>query len=98
MQPEGKLVVAGDGFVGWHALNDTIMGAEQRQLQREPGRSALLGELIEQGGGFVSVRSPCFRHRLISLVSLRFALIWPAMAAATSWRWPVPMGWRVSPS
>ena len=42
------------------------------------------GELIEQDGCFVSVRSPLFSPRLAS--------IWPAMATTTYWRWHVPIG------
>jgi hypothetical protein len=55
------LVVAGDGFSGWHALNDTVMGG------RSSGRCSvssqglrLEAEVVEAGGGFVSCRSPVF--------------------------------------
>jgi hypothetical protein len=60
-QPGEKLVVSGDAFVGWHALNDTIMGGRSSG-SCSVGRAGLRfsGELIEQGGGFVSVRSPLF--------------------------------------
>jgi hypothetical protein len=60
-QPEEKLVVAGDGFVGWHALNDTIMGGRSSgSCNVSQAGLRFSGELIEQGGGFVSVRSPLF--------------------------------------
>ena len=60
-QPEEKLVVAGDGFVGWHALNDTIMGGRSSgSCTVSQAGLRFSGELIEQGGGFVSVRSPLF--------------------------------------
>jgi hypothetical protein len=60
-QPEGKLVVAGDGFAGWHALNDTIMGGRSSgSCSVSQAGLRFSGELIEQGGGFVSVRSPLF--------------------------------------
>lgn len=60
-QSEVKLVVGGDGFAGWHALNDTIMGGRSRgSCHVSPNGLQFTGELIEQGGGFVSVRSPLF--------------------------------------
>ena len=60
-QADEKLVVAGDGFAGWHALNDTIMGGRSSgTCSVTPRGLHFSGELIEQGGGFVSVRSPLF--------------------------------------
>jgi hypothetical protein len=55
------LVVAGDGFSGWHALNDTVMGGRSSGecLVSERGLT-LDAEVVEQGGGFVSCRSPLF--------------------------------------
>ena len=55
------LVVAGDGFAGWHSLNDTIMGGRS-QGQCQSGSSGLLmtAEVVAEGGGFVSCRSPLF--------------------------------------
>jgi hypothetical protein len=56
-----KLVVGGEGFAGWHALNDTIMGGRSSGSCRvNQNGLRFTGELIEQGGGFVSVRSPLF--------------------------------------
>lgn len=55
------LVVAGDGFAGWHALNDTIMGGRSSgTCSVSPAGLHFSGELVEAGGGFVSVRSPLF--------------------------------------
>jgi hypothetical protein len=60
-QAEGKQVVAGEGFAGWHALNDTIMGGRsQGSCSVSQAGLRFTGELIEAGGGFVSVRSPLF--------------------------------------
>ncbi|MEB3322799.1 MAG: CIA30 family protein [Synechococcaceae cyanobacterium] len=54
-------VVAGDGFSGWHALNDTVMGGRSSgACQATAGGLVLEAEVVEQGGGFVSVRSPLF--------------------------------------
>jgi hypothetical protein len=55
------LVVAGDGFSGWHALNDTVMGGRSSGecLVSERGLT-LDAVVVEQGGGFVSCRSPLF--------------------------------------
>ena len=54
-------LVAADGFNGWHALNDTVMGG------RSSGRCVTTtqglvfdAEVVETGGGFVSCRSPLF--------------------------------------
>lgn len=56
-----RLVVGGEGFAGWHALNDTIMGGRSSG-SCTVGLAGLCfdGELVEQGGGFISVRSPLF--------------------------------------
>ena len=54
-------VVAGEGFSGWHALNDTIMGGRSSGSTR-CGAYGLdfNGVVVAEGGGFVSVRSPLF--------------------------------------
>lgn len=63
MPPGGTslLVVAGDGFAGWHSLNDTIMGGRS-QGQCQSGSTGLVmnAEVVAEGGGFVSCRSPLF--------------------------------------
>lgn len=58
---QDRLVVAGEGFAGWHALNDTIMGGRSSgTCGVSPRGLAFDGELVEEGGGFISVRSPLF--------------------------------------
>ncbi len=55
------LVVSGDGFSGWLALNDTIMGGSSSGVCRSgPDGLVLEAEVVEAGGGFVSCRSPLF--------------------------------------
>lgn len=58
---ERRTVVGGDGFAGWHALNDTIMGGRSSGECR-CGSYGLdfNAQVVEAGGGFVSVRSPLF--------------------------------------
>ncbi len=52
-------ITAGDGFSGWHALNDTIMGGRsQGQCLVGPAGLVFEGEVIAEGGGFISCRSP----------------------------------------
>ncbi|MEY4353383.1 MAG: hypothetical protein RLZZ609_1624 [Cyanobacteriota bacterium] len=54
-------VVRGNAFSGWHALNDTVMGGQSRgQCSVSTQGLRFEGEVVEQGGGFVSVRSPLF--------------------------------------
>ncbi len=54
-------VVAGDGFSGWHALNDTVMGGGSSGECRASDRGLIFDAVVvEQGGGFVSCRSPLF--------------------------------------
>jgi hypothetical protein len=54
-------ISAGDGFSGWHALNDTIMGGRsQGQCRVGPGGLVFTGEVIAEGGGFISCRSPVY--------------------------------------
>jgi hypothetical protein len=54
-------IAAGDGFSGWHALNDTVMGGRSQGSCRI-GLHGLefQGLLVEEGGGFISCRSPLF--------------------------------------
>lgn len=55
------VVVAGDGFGGWQSLNDTIMGGQSQGSCRSGSAGLVMeAEVIEQGGGFVSCRSPQF--------------------------------------
>lgn len=54
-------IAAGDGFSGWHALNDTVMGGRSQGSCRI-GLQGLEfeGTLVEERGGFISCRSPLF--------------------------------------
>jgi hypothetical protein len=54
-------LVSAAGFSGWHALNDRIMGGSSSG-SCQAGASGLVftGELIAEGGGFISCRSPLF--------------------------------------
>ncbi|KEF43471.1 MAG: epimerase [Cyanobium sp. CACIAM 14] len=55
------LVVGGDGFSGWQALNDTVMGGRSSGRCLVSSRGLRLeAEVVEAGGGFVSCRSPLF--------------------------------------
>lgn len=55
------LVVGGAGFAGWHALNDTIMGGRSSgTCHTGPSGLRFEAEVVAEGGGFVSVRSPLF--------------------------------------
>lgn len=55
------VIVEGSGFSGWHALNDTIMGGRSQGTTRVDSEGLTFeAEVIETGGGFVSVRSPLF--------------------------------------
>ena len=50
-------VIRGDGFSGWHALNDTVMGGRSTGLCTVSSRGLRLeAEVVEDGGGFVSCR------------------------------------------
>jgi hypothetical protein len=54
-------VVQGEAFVGWHALNDTIMGGRSSGACRVGSHGLVFdAEVVEAGGGFVSLRSPLF--------------------------------------
>lgn len=61
-QGDGSLlVVAGDGFAGWHSLNDTIMGGRSQGSCRSGSTGLVMtAEVVAEGGGFVSCRSPLF--------------------------------------
>ena len=61
MQPPAseQILFQGSDFADWASLNDTIMGGRSRAGCRSSAEGLILeGELVEQGGGFVSCRSP----------------------------------------
>ena len=52
-------LIEGPEFSDWKSLNDTIMGGASRANCRSTDKGLLLeGNLVEEGGGFVSCRSP----------------------------------------
>lgn len=54
-------IAAGDGFSGWHALNDTVMGGRSQGSVRVDSQGLVFeGQVVEEGGGFISCRSPLF--------------------------------------
>ncbi|MEB3173251.1 MAG: CIA30 family protein [Cyanobacteriota bacterium] len=58
--PADRVLFSGEGFAGWHALNDPIMGGRSSGSVAINSGDGLIfnGEVVEQGGGFISVRSP----------------------------------------
>ncbi len=57
--PESSVQNRLSNFSGWKSLNDSIMGgSSQAGCRVSPEGMILEGELVEQGGGFVSCRSP----------------------------------------
>lgn len=63
MGPWSELVVlviaGGDGFSGWSTLNDTVMGGRSQGSCRVTSEGLVLeAEVVAEGGGFVSCRSP----------------------------------------
>ncbi|MCF8140791.1 MAG: CIA30 family protein, partial [Cyanobium usitatum Tobar12.5m-G36] len=54
-------IASGDGFIGWHALNDTVMGGRSQGNCRIASTGLEFeGTIVEEGGGFISCRSPLF--------------------------------------
>ena len=54
-------LIKGSEFSDWKSLNDTIMGGSSRANCRSSDKGLFLeGNLVEEGGGFVSCRSPIF--------------------------------------
>ena len=54
-------LIQGVEFSDWKSLNDTIMGGSSRANCRSSYKGLFLeGNLVEEGGGFVSCRSPIF--------------------------------------
>jgi len=54
-------LIKGSGFSDWKSLNDTIMGGASFATCRYSDIGLFLeGNLVEEGGGFVSCRSPIF--------------------------------------
>jgi hypothetical protein len=60
-----QVLISGQGFQDWVSLNDTIMGGSSRAGTRLSAEGLWLeGEVVEQGGGFVSCRSAVYRPPL----------------------------------
>ena len=58
-------LIKGAEFSEWKSLNDTIMGGSSLASCRSSDKGLFLeGNLVEQGGGFVSCRSPIFEKPL----------------------------------
>ena len=58
-------LIQGLEFSDWGSLNDTIMGGSSIANCRLTAKGLLLeGNLVEEGGGFVSCRSPVFEKPL----------------------------------
>ena len=58
-------LIKGAEFSDWESLNDTIMGGSSRASCRSSDQGLFLeGNLVEEGGGFVSCRSPFFTKPL----------------------------------
>ncbi len=54
-------LIKGSEFSDWESLNDTIMGGSSLATCRSSNQGLFLeGNLVEEGGGFVSCRSPIF--------------------------------------
>jgi len=54
-------LIQGSEFSDWESLNDTIMGGSSLATCRSSDKGLFLeGDLVEEGGGFVSCRSPIF--------------------------------------
>jgi len=54
-------LIQGPEFSDWKSLNDTIMGGSSLANCRSSDKGLFLeGNLVEEGGGFVSCRSPIF--------------------------------------
>jgi len=54
-------LIQGSEFSDWKSLNDTIMGGSSLAKWRSSEKGLFLeGNLVEEGGGFVSCRSPIF--------------------------------------
>ena len=54
-------LIQGSEFSDWKSLNDTIMGGSSRANCSYSDKGLFLeGNLVEEGGGFVSCRSPVF--------------------------------------
>jgi len=53
------VIAAADGFSGWQSLNDTVMGGRsQGQCLVSSSGLVLEANVVAEGGGFVSCRSP----------------------------------------
>ena len=56
-------LIQGSEFSDWKSLNDTIMGGSSLAKCRSSEKGLFLeGNLVEEGGGFVSCRSPIFEN------------------------------------
>lgn len=62
---DGACLIAGEDFAGWSTLNDTIMGgSSQSRCSASAAGLRWQGQLISEGGGFISCRSPQWKPPL----------------------------------
>ena len=60
-----EIIATGKSFTKWSSLNDTIMGGSSEATCKLNSIGLVLeGELIEEGGGFISCRSEVFNPPL----------------------------------
>ena len=65
LPPEDQIIATGNSFINWTSLNDTIMGGSSDANCRLSSFGLVLeGELIEEGGGFISCCSEVFNPPL----------------------------------
>lgn len=61
----GAVITAGESFRAWQALNDTIMGGRSSgSCETSADGLLLVADVVAEGGGFVSCRSPLFTPAL----------------------------------
>ncbi len=65
-EPPSQFVISSqEQFELWEPLNDTIMGGSSQSFCRSTHDGLLIeGEVIEEGGGFISCRSPVLKEPL----------------------------------
>jgi hypothetical protein len=73
-----RTLVAGSGFSGWHALNDTVMGGRSSgSTSVGPEGLRFAGEVVEEGAMDILLLPPLFRLPIPNLFSIMHIVYLP---------------------
>ena len=92
--PAPLLVVAGDGFSGWHSLNDTIMGGRSQGQCSVSSEGLVLEAPLQANEGVTLIDRAQPAHTLLARYNAATASLQPLQRAPKRNRRSRAAGWR----